>query len=203
MSQERLWEQLGELEGQWRRLGAPVASQAAPGLSLEQIEAAVGPVGVHLPGELVVWWQWHNGVRSPGSHGFTESMIGTAAWDLLSLDDAVGAYRREPRSPQYPGDPIAREFYWRDTWFPFAACGADLLFVDTAAARADGTVPVRCKLNFGWEDWDVEQAASLADAVAMWVRALREGYYWWDPQAEDWKDRVADLPPEMRNHLIR
>lgn len=50
-------ELLEELKARWRDLGAPIAEQLRPGLSQEQIDAIVAPLGLHVPSEALVWWR--------------------------------------------------------------------------------------------------------------------------------------------------
>ncbi|MFV0461041.1 MAG: hypothetical protein ACK5MT_19990 [Actinomycetales bacterium] len=54
--------QLERLESHWHRLGAPVASMLAPGLSDQQMDDIVGPTPYVLNDELRAWWGWHDGV---------------------------------------------------------------------------------------------------------------------------------------------
>ena len=211
MGTDRLIQRLADLEREWRLQGAPVAEKAAPGLTDAQIDVLMAPVGIDLPDELRAWWRWHNGLVEDGTdYGFGPTFdfgsVGPGAWQLISLEEAIDRYQCESRSAQWPGDPIAGEFYWRDSWFPFAAASQDVLFLDTAEATSDVCAPVRFRASENWRYWDVPQAPSLADGVGMWVRALREGYFVWDPDAGEQGEwvhhRVRPLPLNLRNPLI-
>lgn len=43
--------------------GAPIVDAWAPGLSDEEIDALLLPLGIDLPQEARVWWGWHDGTR--------------------------------------------------------------------------------------------------------------------------------------------
>jgi cell wall assembly regulator SMI1 len=196
---------LRRLEAAWRRQGAPILEHAAPGLTDAEIDDLMGPLDVELPEELRTWWRWHDGLLGdPAMYDFGASYglgsVGPGGWQLMSLRDAIVRYQREPREAQWPADPIAGQFFWRDSWFPFARVGSnqDFLFVDTDAGEEP---PVRVCFNTDWYEWDVDLAPTLAAAIGIWVRTLEEGYFTWDPVARDWIKRIADLPAELRNSL--
>ena len=184
---------LQELESQWRREGAPVAGLLAPGLSDAQIDELVEPLGIVLPEELRVWWRWHNGLaEKPDEH--QRGSIGPGDWHPMSLREARDRYLQEPHRKDWPDG----DLYWRDAWFPFANLSNDVLFVDTSRIDPRGdAAPVRIRKWFGWEGYDVDIAPSLAVVLATWVRALREGYYWWDRDEGVWHDRIAEAPIDL------
>lgn len=198
MTTNNLVDLLTALEEEWRRQGAPIADLLAPGLTDQDIDALVDPVGLRLPQELRVWWRWHDGLAHVPD-AWPEGSIGPGDWHPMSLREAVDRYREElPDRPDPAGD-----LYWRATWFPFAIMSNDVLFVDTAATSPDGeAAPVRYRAWFGWFNYEVDQAPSLTATVQKWLRALREGYFWWEPREHVWLDRIGELPADLQGDLI-
>lgn len=196
---------LSELDRLWRGQGAAIADNALPGLTDDEIDALIDPLGLVLPEELRVWWRWHDGVRgslAAFASDYDEASVGPGAWQLISLAEAVDRYRSEPRKAQYVGDPIAGEFYWRDSWFPFVQAGSnDVLFMDTTQISG-GRCPIRIRYSWNWEYWDVDQAPSLADAVQVWIRTLTDRYYVWNPETREWDHDRLKMPPDLRTNLI-
>jgi len=190
------------LEAEWRRQGAPIVDELAPGTDDDRISHLMAPLGISLPEELRVWWKWHDGlvglpIDYDFGRGFERAAMGPGVWCPISLADAVAYYGRQPRypGPQHPEDPS-----WQASWFPFAKFGLnqDVLFVDTARGPRP---PVQAWWIFDSHDWDLDQAPSLTDAVRIWLRVLTEGYFTWDSEARAWRDRVAYLPPDLRSSL--
>jgi hypothetical protein len=105
---------LDRLEGEWGRQKAPIAEFLVPGLPEDVIDAMTAPLGVRLPVEARVWWQWHNGVDVPKERWTSQARrLGGTDFDIISLERAVAEYhwrRRlvqeqpvEPLSPQMSG----------------------------------------------------------------------------------------------------
>ena len=197
---------LARLDEAWRSQGADIAGNALPGLTDAQIDERITPLGVVLPEELRTWWRWHDGVRGgleAFANDYDEASIGPGEWQLVSLDEAVERYQFEDRTAQYAEDPIAGEYYWRDSWFPFVQAGSnDVLFVDTTVLTEDRTSPIRCRLSWNWDGWDAVQAHSLADAVAVWLRALTAGHYRWNATSHEWDHDRPSMPGHFRQGLL-
>ncbi len=58
-------------------------------------------------------------------------------------------------------------------------------------------------VNFMWSEWDVDQTPSVAAAVTMWLQALREGHFWWEPESGEWLTGIGELPPELRSFVVQ
>ena len=80
---------LGELEVRWRAQEAPILERLTPGLSVEEIDAVTAPLGVRLPAEARLWWQWHNGV--PGAKGSLRVLrtIGGPYYEYIPIEEAA------------------------------------------------------------------------------------------------------------------
>ncbi len=74
----------------------------------------------------------------------------------------------------------------------------DVLFVDTAVVGEKGTSPIRCRRNWNWEDWDVVETPSLAEAVSVWLRALNAGHYRWNAKTRKWDHDRPSMPADFR-----
>ena len=55
------------LADHWRRQGAPIAESLRPGLTENEMEELLGPLGLRLPREARMWWGWHDGASGEGS----------------------------------------------------------------------------------------------------------------------------------------
>jgi hypothetical protein len=71
-----------------RRIEAPVADNLAPGLSDEEIDALLEPVGITLPEEARVWWRWRNGPDPAAPFASTRF----AHRGFISLQNEAGYY---------------------------------------------------------------------------------------------------------------
>lgn len=71
-----LLDALLEWEDRWRRAGAPVDELLNPGLSEEQVRAAIDFAPVHP--DVVTWFKWRNGSRAT----FGAAPSGRALWQL-------------------------------------------------------------------------------------------------------------------------
>jgi cell wall assembly regulator SMI1 len=194
---------LEELETLWREQGAPIADQLAPGLSKEQLDEYERANGLTFPAEIRRWWGWHDGVRrllrdmraEPGS------MLGVGSWEFLSCAEALGEralmLQVAPREGGPEIDDEDLDVYWRPTWLPVVVFNADRVFVDCADAAPAVRIWHRAP-----DDVDTARADSWTDAVAFWVRLLRERYYFWSREQNRWLDRWAELPLEDRVGLL-
>ena len=52
---------LDRLGSAWRAQGAPAPGSLPAGLSQAELDAYAAELGFDLPGDLRVWWGWHNG----------------------------------------------------------------------------------------------------------------------------------------------
>lgn len=196
---DRLRSLLEDLEGHWRRVGAPIADRLAPGLSAREVQQTVQALQLRLPDEAVVWYGWHNGIQPQPSGNGSERLLGPGR-ELLSLQQAVDRYHWLRDVARQVGDGAA-EWWWPTTWFPIVrTSGRRVLAVDCAIGERRPT-PVRA---VDWEDEDFHQprVPSLADAVAVWVELLERGFWLYRPELGDgglWdqSDEVPDLRLRM------
>lgn len=189
----RLRQLLQELETWWRDLGAPIATALRDPVSEDAFPSTGLPF--EIPVELRVWWTWHDGVEAAASR----ATIGPGNYRPLSLAESVEQYHRN-RTLHPAEDAEANgvpEMYWHETWLPILVAGAERLYVD-CSEQPRAASPIRLVTD-DWEDAAVARTPSLADAVAMWVQALAEGFYRWSEEGGGrWSVDYPALPLEWR-----
>lgn len=166
---EELLEQLAE---RWRTLRAPIANSLRSGLSDDEMDALVAPLGVRLPTEARVWWGWHDGTEIDLlSHGIGNYIV------PLQLAHAVEKYRE---LLQVAADVTADDEtyephdFWRREWFPFAMPRRADLACDCSVAEGAPT-PIR-HVEFELPAESQEPVApSLGAVVSLWIEAIDSG----------------------------
>jgi hypothetical protein len=103
-----------------RRHGVPFDERSAPGLSDDQMESAIAPLGLLLPDEARTWWRWRNGQvdRLDG--------LFCPGFRPLSIQEAVEHYRFMRRIAKDTAEPglatrETAEELWAPQWFPLAS----------------------------------------------------------------------------------
>ncbi|MGB3761619.1 MAG: hypothetical protein WA966_00235 [Ornithinimicrobium sp.] len=182
---------LADLEEAFTEVGAETMQHLRPGISPAEQREILAPTGLELSEELATWWQWRNGTIVPderADYGRAE-FIGifrlTSIEESIQLSDdwrqmlASGASDQDPRV-EWPTD--------------FLTIGKSR---DPYAAR---TGPTRESEVWTWDiDGEIDNhtrcSASLAEAVGVWARAIRERWWIWDPQAARWQlGNTEDIP---------
>ena len=142
--------------------GAPVF-ELAPGLPEDDVTGTLRDAGLPCPGELVVWFGWHNGhsAEKPGAASSLPQMIAS------SLSSAIN-YGLVPTSNGSPPMMLLTEEPWG-------------LAIELSVEN--DTPPVRF-LSEG-EDPDAEsrhlfRGLSLCTVVAWWLIGTGQGGYVWD-----------------------
>jgi cell wall assembly regulator SMI1 len=187
---------LDRLDGAWRAQGAPTPDSLAPGLSEAELDAYAAELGFGLPGDLRVWWGWHNGavdgVSSPGA------AVGVT-WSLMSLREALDQRARRLSSndsPGFPDDAGDWEGQWAPWWLPVVTFDAACLFADLRTTTADGSVPVHVWDAVPDRVFDV-LAPSWADVVNGWAEGIEQGHFRYSAAARRW-DVPDRVPPRLR-----
>jgi cell wall assembly regulator SMI1 len=173
-------------EAALRDQGVPIDDWSNPGLSADEIVRVVEPLGLRLPDEARVWWEWRDGA-SPGGR---DRVFGPGK-NCLSVEAAVAQYRQsrsvaeksiEPDLPPLD-DP---DFLWNPAWLPIVGPGL-LIVLDCSASEPSGPVPVR------FIDWQAQpeefaqvQARSFGEMVGWWLRALETGAWRWRRSEQEW-----------------
>ena len=170
---------LETMEGAWREEDAPIVPLLRPGLTDEQIDDLCQPLGLAVPLELRVWWNWHDGADLPSNGNGAHRAINSWS-EFLPLASALELCQRKRQWFPVDGD----EPYWKESWLPFShAGGPDTLFVDCARIVHPDTAPVRVQ-DHDWQRVEVDAANSLTHAVALWSWVAQSGIRRWDSEAD-------------------
>ena len=198
--------QLEVLKERWASMGAPIAEHLQAGLSEDQIETAMQPLGLRLCDEARTWWGWHDGVSDAVGVTTPERFIMLAGLQFLPLREAVGWYSRM-RETAHGVAHVARErgeepvrdadYFWPRTRFPVVDTNNGLLVCDTGVP-AGAPSPVR--------SWDREAgwplipggARSFGEMVDFWIAALDSGAIGWDPARRRVVGSWMAIPLELR-----
>src|ERR1700754_451197 len=165
---------LEELESRWRVRSPEIFDRFVPGLTDTEITAAVAPLELRLPEEVLRWFRWQNG---------TDNETVMLAYAFKSVAESVE--RTE----------IHREFNLPREWlavmdnqpYVFFDCGGD-----PAAPAAvwhydvDRGLPTRPKFQ------------SIGDMVSLWIELIDSGELIWSEEPEGWWDVPNDAPGGLR-----
>lgn len=102
---------LDAYEAELRRIGAPVASHLAPGISETAIRELEQRFGVELPDTVRAIWRWHNGVSAAKGARGTDARrmlvpyraFGDLEWSLSFADDFVRQVAAGNPASEYAG----------------------------------------------------------------------------------------------------
>jgi hypothetical protein len=170
MARDVLREALDAIEGQWVRLGAPIASHLRPGLAGQELDELAAACGWALPPELRTWWGWHDGTDSASSL----LDIGPGGFWFFSAERAFRETQEErqiaPDDADNPG--------WRHSWLKFMPRDASRLYADCAHFRfsTPGYLPIGL-VPKEWDGADVPVARSLTQVALMWLWLLEHDHY--------------------------
>jgi hypothetical protein len=175
---------LNELEGRWRSQGALVADYLAPGLSDDEMQALVTPLGLRLPREARLWWGWHNGTVADAPN---------LAWDIgpsraffsleLAVEESLG------------GREDLEGCGWQAGWIQVTS-DRSRIYIDCSG---DDNEPVSV-----WAvDWELDNPVaptlgSFGDLVSTWITAIDLGAWKWNADRNGWDWDRDKLTPEIQ-----
>jgi cell wall assembly regulator SMI1 len=183
--------QLERLEALWAEQGAPLVEHLRPGLTIEEIERELEPLGLRLPSEAALWWGWHDGVPT----GKPREM-GGSFFLFLTLGDAV----REYHSSRRVAEAAARtdeeaDHLWHPSWLPITNTGYGAVIACDCSVAEQAATPIRA-VHWGHnEESDVPVADSFGAMVAWWIEAIERGAWRYDTGLGRWEidhQRLAD-----------
>jgi hypothetical protein len=179
---------LERLEFLWRTQQAPVADRLQPGLSEAALDELTSPVGIRLPTEARMWWQWHNGA-APDLSLAARRELGPG-FAFLPLEEAVVLVERLRTMAQQVWAPEGQEavdYWWRPTWFPITE--------RRGAVRLDCAVPdgEPCPVYWAYShDHDADglttpKVTSLGTMIGWWIEALENGAWRYNTENSRWQ----------------
>ena len=146
----------------WAEQGAPLVEHVQPGVTGEEIDSELEPLGVCLRAEAALWWSWHNGVLS----GQPRDM-GGPFFSFLTLGDAVREYhssRRVAETAARTEDEADR--LWHPSWFPITNTGYGAVIACDCSVAEQAVTPIRA-VHWGHnEASDVPVADSFGQMIA-------------------------------------
>lgn len=191
-------ELLKRLEASLRAQEAPVLSRFNAGLTDAEIDALTMPLGIELPEEPRIWWKWRNGatpqVDDPyDGNGCTvgpQIRIWTLAETIAARADEMELAKEiEPDDPDY---------WWNPVWLPFTTAP---IAVD-CSETVDGCCVIR-NTDPMWDpnDRGPQAMASMGELVELWIHALDNRIWRWDPSVGEsggWFQDHDLVTPELR-----
>lgn len=183
-------------EDQLRAQGVPVDEWKCPGLTSDQADEVLAPLGLRLPSEGRAWWRWHDG-PTPEGRGL---LFGPGKF-CVSLEKAVEIYREfraivaravEPDNP--PLDDA--DYRWNPAWLPID--GPQLPTVIDCSVPEGEPTPLRFIDLADVEESPKPRAQSLGQMVTWWITALESGVWQWDRNARAWERHRELLDDEIR-----
>ncbi|MBX3194178.1 MAG: hypothetical protein KF727_03640 [Microbacteriaceae bacterium] len=183
---ELLAELLVELEREMAAAGAP-SEMLAPGISPERCRELLLPICGHVPAEVEVWFEWHNGVL--GGADAPRLLRGLEYWS------AEQVARADPHLGLPPGK---EEWEWDRRWLRLT--GDNYGLIVTTDLRSHplvrrwnpelGTAPLSAPSPL--------QVVSLCTPVARWIGAIRNRWWTWNPGLRTWDYDSAGPPAFFR-----
>ena len=184
-------EQLEELEARWRARAIPLIERLAPGLSDDEIDATIAPLGLQLPREAREWWRWHDGVPAASIQFTWQRHIGPRI-QYLPLAEAVEHYKS--RRAKAVDDPVNDDptYWWDPTWFPVVNTDSGEHVAVECEVVEVASSPVRL-VDWWREDFMEPVAPSLGAVVAEWLDAFDSGRWRWIADGEGrWEREVVE-----------
>jgi cell wall assembly regulator SMI1 len=192
---------LKSYEERLRRQGLGVDQWTRLGITTDVMEEILAPLGLRLPIEARVWWEWHDG----STYGGWEKVLGPGNV-CLSLEESVKKYQQcrieaeELVVPDCPplDDP---DFRWNPAWLPVCGDPGHPVVIDCSVAEGEPT-PIRF---IDWQNVDgffKPRAVSFGQMVSWWIRAIDSGAWRWNPERDRW-DRHDELrDDEFKNNPL-
>jgi cell wall assembly regulator SMI1 len=200
-------ELLESLRERWERIGAPIALGLAPGLSEDEIDSRMEPIGLTLPTEARLWFRWHDGVPH-----VVPPLLKEARWlglyEFMQLAEAVEEYKKwiaishEAATADRAGRTGDPEFVWVRAWFPFLSSGGGYPVVCDCAGDPADPAPIHSYHAEFYEESRRPVVQSFGTMVRWFVQAIDAGAWYYDQYRGQWGYEPQRVPPELRGHRL-
>jgi cell wall assembly regulator SMI1 len=179
---------LSELEARWRAQTAPIAERLTPGLSNEEINAITGPLGVRLPAEARLWWQWHNGVPRSAVTLRAQRTIGGAYYEYLPLEEAATGYRqlREIAAEVVSSPEQHADDFWHPSWWPISSNAGGAWIACQCDVAEDKPTPIRAISFVESTQFEPPVLASFGELIQHFINGLDQGVWRYDGDTGRW-----------------
>lgn len=167
---ESFRDELESLEQLLRETGCRLVDHLAPGLSEDQIRARLDELGMTPSGELLAWYQWHDGVLPSVLDARVNPKL--IRWVPMSLGEAITDWATWPRG----------EGQWVPGWLPIGHYNnATRLAVDCTPVQGD-LARLHCAMpEYGLFDFaELPVVEGFATVVHWWRSALEDGHIQYD-----------------------
>jgi hypothetical protein len=181
-SSDLLRELLTALDRESSRLGVPVSEKLPAGLSRSEIEDLFDSIGLTPPEELLVWWGWHNGIRS---------QTWMSGRDQIDLREAIQVYRSQD---------LGTEWYeWNPEWILAAGQSNNGMAVCCQIQPGSPLVRFVSPETSGTQADETEfQVVSLCTPVTWILQGIADGWRHWNSQKQFWELDVLRIPRDWR-----
>jgi hypothetical protein len=151
-------------------LGVRTKELFVPGIPESVIRDSLAELGLVPTDELIVWWNWRNGVKL----GLPRKYV---RFDFLSVERSMQGYRTDPMGME--------EALWNPSWIRVIgpSTGIAVRLGDSANPLVRGVSPTGFTTNSPNAS---AQVVSLCTPVTWWLRAIANGWTTWVPGAEGW-----------------
>lgn len=186
---------VADLRRQLEAKGAPWLAEVTPGLQRSELENGMASIGLALPEELETWFSQWDGVPLDRAHGAPGRMFGP--FEFLPFSEALDMHRDLLGLAEGAGTVEPMITYFRD-WFPILSAGQ--VTVRCECVTKSETCAVR---GVHLQDVDPKlSAASLGDAVRIWITALDTRAWRYDADTPGSSSDLDRLPTELRKSRI-
>jgi hypothetical protein len=180
---------LARFEDALEGAGAGTMTYMRPGLTDDQITTIASQTGVELTDELQALWTWRDGTDPANEAQPPQARRCGPIFRLTSLQQAIDFARQEIAFGDENGLATDAKNRWREDW----------LMIGKSREPIAATTGHKQKSEIWTNDiyGNVKSAASLAEAIDVWVKALREGWWEWLPDEERWTLNYEMVPREI------
>lgn len=163
--------------------GAPADEYFAPGLSRSRISDDLAEIGLSSPDELLVWWSWHNGLRSARQISYH---------DQLDLGSAIQLYLDVEIGTDW-------DYQWHPDWIRTSGTGNIGGAVSCAPGSRAPLVRFVSPEYTGTQPGETaRQVVSLCTPITWALTGIRDGWRWWDTAHQFWEEDLNRIPTEWK-----
>lgn len=184
---------LEELAARWRAHKLPILDNLRLGISDDDIDTIVGPLGLGLPTEGKVWWGWHDGANVP--RGYADDRYVGSHLEFLPLANAARHYEESRASFDEIGQPA--DLWWPKNQFIITRKSSGDITFDSSVPQ-ESPSPIFSVLHHDRNphiDFKNPAARSFGEMVTWWIEAWDDGIWGYDKDTGKWTYDWERLDP--------